>query len=157
MSNPIASPPSIHRLVLTGFVIGGIRYTLEFLAPGQSMYFGLYYVMPVALLAIGLSNAWGSVRWLSLLRAMVLTALIVWGTWNSISYTTAQFLEWNHGRFSALEEDQRALPIAATAVGKIGLGVLQGLLTSIAGAIWLTAIGTLTIWLPGRLRNRHSA
>ena len=156
MGKPTASPPGIRRLVLIGLAIGGVRFVLEFLAPNQSMYFGLYYAMPVALLAIGLSNAWGSVRWLSLLRAMVFTAVIVWGTWNSVSYTTAQFLEWNHGRFSALEGDQRALPIAATAVGKIVLGVLQGLLTSIAGAIWLTTIGTLTIWLPGRLRNRDS-
>ena len=156
MSNPTAAAPAIRALVLFGLIAGGVRYVLEFVAPAYSMYFGLYYAMPLALIAVGWSNAWGSIQWRSLFRAMALTGLIVWGTWNSISYTTAQFLEWTHGRFNPFEPGQRGLPIADGAPLKIGAGLAQGLITAIAGAAWMTILGTLTIWLPGRLRSRKS-
>lgn len=82
---------------------------------------------------------------------------IAWGIPNTLSYTTAQFLGWQHGRFYYGGPDDpanRAAPIAATVLGKLGWGVLQGAVTSVAGTIWCTAFGTLFVWLPARLRRR---
>ena len=157
MSDATAVAPSIRTLVLFGLTVGGIRYILEFVAPAHTMYFGLYYAMPLALVLTGWTNAWGPIRWRPLFRAMALTGLIVWGTWNSLSYTTAQFFEWTHGRFNPFEPGQRALPIADGALYKVGSGLAQGLITSVAGASWMIVLGTLTIWLPGRLRSKSSA
>lgn len=117
--------------------------------------------MPVVLLVIGVRGTWGTIRWLTLLGTMAAMCLLVWGIPNTLAYTTGQFLEWNHGRFHhAVEGDPertRAAPIAATALGKIGLGVMQGALTSVAGTLWCTLMGTVMIWLPGRLRARRVA
>jgi hypothetical protein len=154
------TPPLGRRLlplVLLGLGVGLLRYALEFAAPDQSMYFGVYFVMPVALLVVGIRGTWGAIRWPALLGTMVLMCLIVWGIPNTLSYTTAQFQGWNHGRFyHEGPGDHRAAPIAATTFGKLGWGFLQGLATSVAGTIWCTVIGTVVIWLPGRLRRRGS-
>ncbi|HZN39607.1 MAG TPA: hypothetical protein VFD82_12435 [Planctomycetota bacterium] len=150
------TPPLGERIRLPaaiGLGVGLIRFVLEFVAPGLSMYFGVYYVMPVVIAAIGLRGSWGPIRWPSLLLSMFVLCLIVWGIANSLSYTTAQFLEWHHGRFA----EGRAAPIAASALGKIGVGLLQGALTSLAGTAWCTVIGTLLIWLPARLRRKERA
>jgi hypothetical protein len=143
-------------LVQLGLAVGAIRYALEFIKPEYSMFFGLYYVMPIALLAIGVRGTWGNIRWRALASTMILMALLTWGIWNTISYTTGQFLEWNHGRF--FNEDgndaTRAAPIGDTVTMKLVWGVSQGLLTSLAGSVWSIAFGTLFIWLPGLQRAR---
>lgn len=159
----IPTPPLRRRLlplVLLGLAVGLVRYALEFAAPDKSMYFGVYIVMPVALLVIGIRGTWGAIRWPALAGTMVLMCLLVWGIPNTLSYTTAQFQEWNHGRFyhtDPVPDANRAAPPAATALGKLGWGALQGLLTSIGGTIVCTAVGTLVIWLPGRIRSRREA
>ena len=68
---------------------------------------------------------------------------------NAIAYTLGQFQGWEHGRF---EPDVRAAPIADSSLGKLGLGLMQGGLTALAGAVWSVAIATLLLWLPSRRR-----
>ncbi|MCA8976641.1 MAG: hypothetical protein KDC98_18110 [Planctomycetes bacterium] len=147
----------LRPLALLGLAIGLIRYGLEFMAPGVAMFFGVYYVMPIAFLVIGIRRQWGPIRWPAVLGTMALLCLIVWGITNTLAYTTGQFLEWNHGRFyngGPSDPDNRAAPIAATALGKIGWGLLQGVLTSVAGTIWCTLWGTVVIWLPAKFSRR---
>ena len=147
----------IRGLVTFGLAIGLIRYVLEFVAPERAMWFGVYYLMPVAILVVGVRGSWGNVRWLTLFGTMVVVALIVWGIPNTVAYTTGQFLEWNHGRFynGGLDAPgNRAAPIQATTLAKLGLGLAQGGLTSLAGTVWCTVMGTVMIWLPGVRRSR---
>lgn len=147
-------------LIVLGLTTGLVRYAFEFVAPDQAMWFGVYYVMAAAILVIGVRGTWGPVRWPTLLGTMALTCLVVWGVPNTLAYTTGQFLEWNHGRFHFGGPDDptnRAAPIAATTLGKVGWGTLQGLLTSVAGTVWCTVLGTILIWLPGRLRAKTAA
>jgi hypothetical protein len=147
-------------LVSFGIVVAMVRYALEFAAPAHTMWFGVYFAMPLAFLAIGMRGSWGAIRWPALFGTMLLIVLFVWTIPNTIAYTTGQFLEWNHGRFyhgGPDDPNTRAAAIAESFLGKVGLGALQGLLTSIGGIVWCTVGGTLLIWLPGRLRRRASA
>ncbi|MEO6596402.1 MAG: hypothetical protein ABIP94_16755 [Planctomycetota bacterium] len=159
----MATPPlgqRIRGLVLLGLAIGLIRYGLEFVASKHAMWFGVYYVMPIALLVIGLRRTWGDIRWPVLLGTMFVMCLVVWGIPNTLAYTTGQFQGWNHGRFYSGGGDDthvRAAPIAASTLGKVGLGLMQGLLTAVAGTVWCTVFGTLFIWLPARLRRGAAA
>jgi hypothetical protein len=153
LRSTITTPPLASRirvLVLIGLAVGLSRYALEFAASYAAMWFGVYYVMPVAILVIGVRRSWGDIRWPALLGTILVMCLIVWGIPNALAYTTGQFLGWQHGRFAA----ERAAPLAATAFGKIGWGLLQGLATSVAGTVWCTVFGTIFIWLPARLRPR---
>jgi hypothetical protein len=158
----MTTPPlrtRIRGLVLLGLAVGLIRYVLEFAASDAAMWFGVYYVMPVAILVIGVRRSWGDIRWPALLGTMCVVCVIVWGIPNTLAYTTAQFLGWQHGRFyhgPPGDPETRAAPIAATFFGKLGWGVLQGIGTSVAGTIWCTVCGTLFVWLPGRLRRRSA-
>jgi hypothetical protein len=158
------TPPLAQRirgLVLLGLGIGLCRYGLEFVAPDRAMWFGVYYLMPIALLVVGVRGSWGDITWPRMLGSLAVMCLLVWGIPNTLAYTTGQFLGWQHGRFynGGVEdaENTRAAPIAATTLGKLGLGVLQGLLTSVAGTIWCTVWGTLLIWLPARRRRGRAA
>ncbi|MBL8730617.1 MAG: hypothetical protein JNM25_19525 [Planctomycetes bacterium] len=158
------TPPLAQRirgLVLLGLTIGLIRYALEFTQSQHTMSFGVYYVMPIAFLVVGLRGLWGDITWPKLLGSMAVMCLIVWGIPNTLAYTTGQFLGWQHGRFyhggTEDAEHTRAAPIAATTLGKLGWGALQGLLTSVAGTIWCTLWGTVLIWLPARLRRAKAA
>lgn len=141
-------------LLQVGFAVGALRYACEFIAPDYSMWFGLYYVMPVALLVIGLRGSWGDVPWRTVAGTAFLAGLICWGVWNSIAYTTGQFMEWNHGRFfnDPTGETTRAAPVAATTMGKIGWGLAQGGITGVIGGIWCVVFGTILVWLPAKLR-----
>jgi hypothetical protein len=157
------STPSLAQrlkpLVIFGSTVAAIRLALDATAPDfvVTMHFGLYYLMPVAMLVIGLQGRWGPVRWTTMAGTMIILGFVVWGVWNSIAYTTGQFMEWTHGRFYPGEgqdhEAARAAPPAATATAKIGFGLLHGLLSSITSSIWCIGFGTVLIWLPGRLRG----
>ncbi len=149
-------PPMRQRLLgltLLGWAVASVRFTLDFMAMEQAMWFGVYYAMPPALAWVGLRGRWGAISWRSMATTTAVLGLVIWGIPNAISYTTGQFLEWTHGRF---EPGVRATSIAAHEFGKLGWGLLQGLLTAIAGALWCTAWGTLLIWLPGRRRSRSA-
>jgi hypothetical protein len=140
----------IRGLALLGLAVGLIRYALEFAASDAAMWFGVYYVMPVAILVVGLRRTWGDIRWPTLLGTMLVLCLIVWGIPNTLAYTTAQFEGWQHGRFAP----DRSAAIADTTLAKLGLGVAQGAGTSLVGTVWCTLFGTLFIWLPACLRRR---
>ena len=150
------TPPLRKRigwLATAGLAIGLVRLVLEFVAPAQSMYFGVYYLMPVLLVAVGVTQFWGDITWKVMFGSILALCLIVWGIPNTLSYTIGQFQEWTHGRFA----EGRAAPIAESAAAKIGLGVMQGALTSLAGTVWCTVAGTLAIWLPAHLRRKRAA
>ncbi len=143
------TPPLRERLlplVLYGWVVGGIRLLLDFIAPEQSMNFGLYYFMPLALHWVGLRKHWGAVRWTQVAFTMVVLAFLTWFVWNSIAYVTGQFMGWEFGRFAAA----RAAPIAETTMGKLAAGLSTGALTAVAGSLWCVVWGTVLIWLPAR-------
>lgn len=151
-------PPLGQRLkplVIFGYIVAAIRLALDAVAPEflLTMHFGLYYLMPVAILVIGLRRTWGPVRWRTTAGTMIVLAFLVWGVWNSIAYTTGQFMEWTHGRFAPA----RASPPAVTAMAKIGLGLLHGLLSSLTSSIWCIGFGTVFIWLPARLGGKMTA
>ncbi|MBX3461639.1 MAG: hypothetical protein KF830_00570 [Planctomycetes bacterium] len=149
----------LHGIVQLGLTVGLARYALEFTGSPAAMWIGVYYVMPIALLVIGLQRRWGDIGWLALLGTTAVLCLLVWGIPNTLAYTTGQFLGWQHGRFHYGGPDDphnRAAPIAASTLGKLGWGVLQGLLTAVAGTIWCTFWATLFVWLPARLRRRRA-
>jgi hypothetical protein len=149
----IDTPPLSQRLlplVLFGSVVGAIRFAAEFIAPEQSMYFGLYYLMPPAILWVGLTKRWGAVRWTQVAGTMVVLAFLTWFVWNSIAYVTGQFMGWEHGRFGA----GRAPVIAETTMGKLTAGLATGGLTTVAGSLWCVVFGTVFIWLPARFGNK---
>ena len=89
----------IRGLAAFGLAVGLIRYALEFVAPAQAWWFGVYWLMPVAILVVGVRGSWGNIRWPALFGTMFVVALIVWGVTNTVAYTTGQFEHWNHGRF----------------------------------------------------------
>lgn len=150
----MTTPPLRQRLfplVVYGWVIGAIRLLLDAIAPEQAWFFGLYYLMPVGILYVGLTKKWGEVRWTQVAGAMVVLALATWLVWNTIAYVTGQFLEWEHGRF---EPGVRAAEIGETTMAKLWGGVSTGLLTVVGGIGWCVIWGTLAIWLPVRLGKK---
>ncbi|MCR9245842.1 MAG: hypothetical protein NXI31_12490 [bacterium] len=67
--------------------------------------------------------------------------------------------EWSHGRFHAGDEagaGARAAPVAATALGKLGAGLLYGVISFVTGTLWCTLSVTLFVWLPAKVM-RHGA
>ena len=146
----MTTPPFRQRLlplVLYGWVIGAIRYLMDFIAPDQAWYIGLYYYMPVAILFVGLSKKWGAVRWTQVAGTMVALAVLTWFVCNSIAYVTGQFMEWRHGRFPT------GSPIADTVSGKLWAGVSTAAVTTVAGTLWCVVWGTVVIWLPAKRRQ----
>ncbi|MHC5063949.1 MAG: hypothetical protein ACYTG5_08240 [Planctomycetota bacterium] len=135
-------------LVLYGWIIGAIRLALEFVAPDNAMYIGLYYLMPVGLLWVGLQYKWGTVRWTQVAGSMVLLAFCTWFPCNSGAYITGQFMEWQHGRFSP----NASAALSETVTGKLWGGLSTGFVTAIAGSVWCLIWGSLVIWLPARMR-----
>ncbi len=141
----MTTPPLRQRLfplVVYGWVIGAIRYLMDFIAPDQAWYIGLYFYMPLAILFVGLSKKWGAVRWGQVAVTMVALAFLTWFVWNSIAYVTGQFMGWEHGRYPA--------GIAETALGKVGRGVFTAFQTATAGSVWCLLWGTFAIWLPAK-------
>lgn len=146
-------PQRLMPLVAYGWIIGAIRYALDFATPDYAMYFGLYYLMPPALLYIGVTQKWGQVRLPQVVGRMVLLSFSTWFVWNSIAYVTGQFMGWQHGRFAP----NRAAPLAEDLGGKIWGGVSTGFLTAVGGSVWCVAFGIVLIWLPAKVRAIRSA
>jgi hypothetical protein len=152
-------PPLAARLrplVVVGLGVGLARYALEFVAPDVDLSSVLYHVMLAVFVVIGWRRAWGRIRWRAMFGTVALACIIVWGVTYTLTYTTAQFLGWTHGRFHYFDTGDptnRAAPIAATRLGKIGVGLLLGQLGILVSTVWCTILGTLVIWLPARLRR----
>lgn len=140
----------VRPLVLAGWAIAVVRLLLDAFAPGASMYFGLYYLLPPVMFVLGLRGAFDDVGWGRLMLAMVLTAFLVWTPMHAIAYTLAQFEGWTHGRFGADGSPE----VAATTSAKIFTGLSVALGTAVAGSVWMTVGATLLVWLPQKLRGR---
>lgn len=151
MNTATEVPPLCARLrglVIFGWAIAAIRFAMEAGLPDISARFpiGVYILMPLALAFVGLTRRWGPIPWKTMAKTMVVLALLVWALPNTITYTTGQFMEWGHGRFGPTESP----PLAPTAIGKIGAGLIMGGFGAVGGTIICTLVGTLLIWLPGR-------
>ena len=141
----------IKPLVFFGWVVAAIRFALEFVAPQQAWFFGVYWLMPIALIYFGVQHKLEHVAWPRLALSMVLLGVLVWFVPNAIAYTTAQFQGWSHGRFAP---QTQSAPIAPTPGAKIGTGLTVAALTALGGSFWCIVWSTLVIWLPGYLRRR---
>lgn len=134
-------------LIFIGWAVAAVRLVLEFVAPDISLWFGVYYAMPIVYAIYG----FGTTRfkgwpWLHILLGAVVAGFTIWTIPNCIAYTLAQFMEWEHGRFGV----DRSAPLQATTVGKIVTGVGVSLMTGLGGSVWSTVWMTLLVWLPGR-------
>ncbi len=145
---------AIRPLLIAGWTIATVRLLLEFVAPGEAMWVGVYFFMPIVLIVHGFRGTFDDLRWPRVALAMFVTALLVWGLPNLVSYTIAQFAGWTHGRFTP---NERSAPIAETPGMKLVAGLMLAGGTSIAGSIWMIVCGTLFVWLPGFLRRRRAA
>lgn len=140
-------------LILIGWGIALVRLLLDASSQEFAMYIGVYYGMPIVLLVFAVLGIYKGVGWKRLALGMILTGLLVWGLPNLISYTTAQFMGWRHGRFA----EGRGPDIAATALGKVVTGVQIAALTSVVGSVWLILWSTILIWLPGKFSSTPSS
>ena len=80
--------------------------------------------------------------------ALIILGFFVWFVPNLITYTTAQFMGWDFGRFAP----GRAAPIAEGTVGKLLTGLGLGAGTMLAGTGWSIVFGSLLIYLPNQMR-----
>ncbi len=139
---------NIRGLVFFGWIVAAIRLLLDFVAPDQSMYIGVYWMMPLAYLYYGLKGKWDHLPWRWVAGSLLVVVFLVWFIPNWISYSTAALVRLDHGRFSAVVELDSPVKtilnagiVAATTFG--------------AGSVWSLSLGTLFIWLPGALRRRQ--
>lgn len=138
-------------LIFIGWAIAAVRLILEFVAPDISLWFGVYYAMPVVYAIYGFGTArFKGWPWLRILLAAVVAGFAIWTIPNCIAYTLAQFMEWEHGRFGV----DRSAPLQDSTMGKLLAGVGVSLMTGLAGSIWSTVWMTLVVWLPGKFLKR---
>ena len=120
--NPTVPPLSerLFPLVVLGWLLAAVRLGLDATLPDwpPTMYFGLYLVMPVGLLWVGLTGRWGPIGWWRMVGTMLVLVALVWGVWNSIAYTVGQFMEWTHGRFFP-GEDRATLALPRDEAAKV--------------------------------------
>ena len=143
----------IRGLVFFGWAVAAIRLLLDFVAPEQSMFFGVYIMMPLAYLYYGLKGKWDHLPWLRVAGSLLAVVFLVWFIPNLISYTTAYFVGLEHGRFSPGNSGRRAHfqgPLMTILNG----GMVAGA-TFLAGSVWSITLGTLFTWLPGAMRRRQ--
>lgn len=141
---------SVKGLIVFGWIVAAIRFVLDITATDAAMFFGVYYAMPLAYLYMGVKAKFDHLSWTRLALTMVVVAFFVWLIPNVLTYTTAQFMEWDFGRFAP----GRAAPIADGSIGKLITGLTLGFGTMLAGTGWSIVFATLFIYLPKRLRAR---
>ena len=139
---------NIRGLVFFGWIVASIRLLLDFVAPDQSMYIGVYWMMPLAYLYYGLKGKWDHLPWRWVAGSLLVVVFLVWFVPNWISYSTAALVGLDHGRFSAVVELDS--PVQAILNAGIVAATTFG-----AGSVWSLSLGTLFIWLPGALRRRQ--
>ncbi len=144
---------NIRGLVLFGWMVAAIRLLLDFVAPDQSMFFGVYWMMPLAYLYYGLKGKWDHLPWRWVAGSLLVVVLLVWFVPNWISYSTAAFVGLDHGRFSA-EASQTVIERDSPVKIILNAGIVSAA-TFGAGSVWSLSLGTLFIWLPGALRRRQ--
>ncbi|MSR75945.1 MAG: hypothetical protein EXS14_10810 [Planctomycetes bacterium] len=152
--------PALKPLVIFGWTVAALRLVFEFVAATRpdlqpyTMYFGIVYVMPVALLVAAWRKTFAEFTFGRLALAMWVLALLTWGLPNAISYTVGQFQEWTFGRFHGIGHNAHTLPVADTVLSKLGTGIGVGLMTHIMGTVGCLVLATVLIWLPKRLMRR---
>ena len=144
-------PPLRARLlpvVLFGWCVAAIRLALDFQWPDGkvTMYFGVFYTVPLVLVWIGVTRRWGLIGWKAMAWTMLCVGALVWGLPNAISYTIGQFNGWQHGRF----DPGRAAPVQEGALMKVGAGVLHGLISTLFSSAICIVVGSLFVWVPQR-------
>jgi hypothetical protein len=162
--------PYIRPIVFAAWVVAAIRLALEFaLKPeinSPGWFVSVYYAMPLLLLWTGLRGSWDALSYPKMLGAFALVALLSFGVPNAVAYGTGQFQGWTHGRFRPPEpgkegfgedEKARAAPIKPTSAGKVGVALMIGGGTTIAGFVWTAALGTLLVYVPKRVRAGKSS
>jgi hypothetical protein len=138
-------------LIYIGWAIAAVRLVLEFVAPEVSLWFGVYYAMPVVYAFYGFrTERFKGWPWVRILLAAVVAGFAIWTIPNCIAYTLAQFMEWEHGRFSV----DRSAPLQDSTLGKLLAGVKISLMTGLGGTVWSTVWMTLVVWLPGRFLKK---
>lgn len=154
-------PPLRTRLipfVVAGYAIAALRLAIDFWDREAAMWFGLYYAMPVVILWIGVTRRWGLIGWKQMAVTMLVAAPLVFGVCTVIAYTVGQFMEWTDGRFYPGEpvelasgeiewQGGRTAPVRDTALAKVGVGLVHGLITSVIGTAWCIFFGTLFVWV----------
>jgi hypothetical protein len=141
---------SVKGLIFFGWIVAAIRLALDITATDAAMYFGVYYAMPLAYLYMGVKAKLDHLSWTRLALSMVVVAFFVWLIPNVITYTTAQFMEWDFGRFAP----GGAGTIAASSFDKLITGVTLGFGTMLPGTGWSIVFATLFIYVPKRIRAR---
>lgn len=143
---------TVKGLIIFGWIIASIRLVLDLSAPEISMYFGVYYGMPLVYLYYGLTGKMDHLSWSRLAIAMVVVAFFVWFIPNVITYTTAQFMGWEFGRFSADRNEW----IQDSSIRKVLSGLGISAVTFVAGSVWSIVFGSVLIFLPRRFRKKSS-
>ncbi len=143
---------TIRGLVIFGWLVAAIRLLLDFVAPEQSSFIGVYYLMPLAYLYYGLKGRWDHLPWRKVAVSLLVVVFLVWFVPNWIAYSTAALAGLDHGRFSA--EAYRTVIERDTPVKIILNAGIVAASTFGAGSVWSLSLGTLFIWLPGALRRR---
>jgi hypothetical protein len=145
--------PRVRGLVLFGLLVALVRFGIDAsIKPERShplFYVGVDVLMPIAYLVIGIRGIWDDIPWSKYWLIALMLGVLVWGIPNAITYTTAQFLGWQHGRF--------ALPLGETTPGKLGRGLGVGGGSTIFGFVASLVVLTLLTWLPGWFRRRKRA
>jgi hypothetical protein len=160
--------PRIRGLVLFGWLVVLIRFGLDAtLKPTDwtpGWFVGVDFLMPIAFLVVGIKGTLDDIPWPKYLLIALTLGVLIWGIPNAITYTTAQFVGWQHGRFSPTVRDAagkyvsgHAFPIADTPLGKVGTGLKIAGFSAIFGFVASLVLMTLLIWLPGKVRRRRKA
>lgn len=157
----------VRPVVFAAWIVAAIRLALEFTVKPEvgdlTFHVSVYYVVGLALVIVGISGAWGWISFKSLLASTLMIAVLAFFVPGAIAYTTGQIQGWTHGRFRPPEagktgwgedEKARAAPLADTAGGKIGAGLMVSAGTTLGGFIWSTVFGFIFVWIPGRQRKR---
>lgn len=144
----------IRGLVFFGWIVAATRLLLDFVAPEQSMFIGVYFLMPVAYLYCGLKGRWDHLAWRRVAGSLIVVVFLVWFIPNWVSYSTAALVGLDHGRFSP-EAYQTVIERDSPVKIILNAGIVSAA-TFAAGSVWSVSLGTLFIWLPGAMRRRQA-
>lgn len=135
-------------------VIAALRYVLDWWRnPTYFDAFGVYGGSLAMMLTVAFT---GGLREPSLARTLKITTWIAIGAWwfpNFVSYLTAQWVGWTHGRFAP----GRAAPAAPEIAAKVVNALSTACLTTVAGIVWCGILGLLCVWLPTKFAPSRTA
>lgn len=175
-------------IAFTGWVVAGIRFALDFqendpdvaLKVSDDMqwtseWIGVYYAVPILIIIGSVIGSFRGLNYVGLLKACLFLGVMCWTIPNAIVYPTAQFMEWEHGRFYSegaeakavktgnlkattaetlggerIRRAPRGADVQEGAFAKLGMGLMIAALTTIAGFVWCFVWVNLAVFLPGR-------